>query len=195
MDELKGRELDAKVAEVVMGLPKREIPAGLSKFGHVDPSSDLWRDIIERAMEAGVVLAVNSAYKGAHYGADFDGWHLSYSIPYADAYKADDELRMSGTVVEEWTHGFEPGVYISVADTPRYSSDIANAWAVIEKLIADHPTWFPEVHENRVQHYCKIWKNNPMQRDAFGWLAIEYGMSTPEAICKAALAAKGRTNG
>lgn len=75
------------------------------------------------------------------------------------------------------------------------STSITSAWGVIEKLIKDHPDWYPEVHPSSHQHYCKIWRNTPGSNspESYGWLAEEYGRSDPHAICLAAIKAVGFT--
>jgi len=67
-------------------------------------------------------------------------------------------------------------------ELPHYSTDIAAAWAVVEKLCEF--SWHIELHGGH--HLVTIFS------DATTW-ETEAGDSTPEAICLAALAAVGAT--
>ena len=67
---------------------------------------------------------------------------------------------------------------------PPYSTEIAHAWDIIERMKADR-FLFPEVHENARQAWCALWENREGQR--YGWLAKQYGLDAPHAICLAGL--------
>lgn len=77
---------------------------------------------------------------------------------------------------------------------PPYSTDIAAAWQVVEKL-KERSDLFPQiswirVHDNQYQHRCEIWQNDPPNK-LYGWLADVYADTAPLAICLAALAVMG----
>lgn len=71
-------------------------------------------------------------------------------------------------------------------DIPNYSTDIAEAWEIIKKLIEYNPFW-----EEKNCLYFQLSPTNPA-----GWMCnfgdsrhIEYGDTAPHAICLAALKA------
>jgi len=80
------------------------------------------------------------------------------------------------------TFGFPPGVTDTYSEPPHYSTDIADAWLVVEKLRKDGcPFLFGH---NRNPHN--------------GWFAdfllhplVEYADTAPLAVCRAALKAVG----
>jgi hypothetical protein len=77
---------------------------------------------------------------------------------------------------------WSPVYDLDITDLPRYSTNIADAWKVVEKMRDDG--WHPAVEWELNQWECTMWH-----------VAYESGYarsdSAPEAICMAVLKAKG----
>jgi uncharacterized protein YpuA (DUF1002 family) len=61
------------------------------------------------------------------------------------------------------------------------STDIADAWQVVDKLKEDYNMWL----EQEGIYQCMFFKNNPYEQD------YSFAKTAPEAICKAALLVMG----
>lgn len=90
----------------------------------------------------------------------------------------------------------QPGIPVCLAggEIPPYSTDIAAAWEVVEKLQKDNPFWKTSNYEGWMNFNLGPTTGN----DGFGWYAnfgdsntIAYGKTAPHAICLAALKALG----
>lgn len=133
-DKMTDSELDAMVAEKVMGLPARVIPDDARDGSCVSHTHPLARDILSRAVASRVVLKQGATYKGTSYVATFDGWALAYVVD--DNYRASESITLDGDA-ELWMHGIDNGVFIAPSTPPDYSTSIADAWAVVDRLRRD----------------------------------------------------------
>ena len=210
------RELDARVAEQVMGIPRREVPraeAATYSDKSLREGGDLWTDIVRRAIGVGVVLRQTGAYKGVSYGADFDGWRLSYHLGHSDSYRADEEMRLTGEP-ENWLDPWGSGLFVGPAEAKPYSTDIAAAWEVVAKVQRQNSGWrFSILGGDVSMGYLggDVYRGvDEDSREAFGWHAEFFGHIDPRlnygqrhgeayaetpalAICLAALAATDST--
>ncbi|RPJ36270.1 MAG: hypothetical protein EHM35_08405 [Planctomycetaceae bacterium] len=72
-------------------------------------------------------------------------------------------------------------------DFPCYSTDIAAAWLVVEKLIAKGYEFTLE--DDKQGFMCRFDWVSPV---VVGWAGVEHAPTAPLAICRAALAAVGQ---
>jgi len=71
-------------------------------------------------------------------------------------------------------------------DFPKYSTDIAAAWEVVEKMKEE---FYFNLHLNRQGNYEARFQGSILAKEEI--MGAAYSESAPHAICKAALAAKG----
>lgn len=108
--------------------------------------------------------------------------------PQMDALVAEQVMGWGRSKGGLYRPGGDPKNIRDYRDVPRYSTDIAAAWLVVEKLIADG--WFPDVQFN--DWGTESWHATLMRRTdderADGYHGAQ-AASAPLAICRAALAA------
>ena len=134
MPDLKpGLEMDSLVAKA-LGKPQRTVPPELADGECLKHDSELWLDIVQRAIDAEVGLEQSGAYKGVSYSAVFDGWQISYHLDYSDSYRADDSILIDGTP-DRWRHSSgDYGLFIKPAPPPPFSTDPGKAIKALEEF-------------------------------------------------------------
>lgn len=193
MIELSEPELDAAVAEAIFGVPVGRIPKSEDNGdGYLRDDTATWRDIVERAIAAGLELRQGHAYKGVSYGGDFDGWSIYFHLDYSDAYKAPDTISLTGPL-DKW----QGQLSVCPALPPRYSSHIDAAWQVVERLRGERDMVLKLVGAERMVNmytaafwvpHCRRCRHARWARCA-GACNIAVERTAPLAICLAALRA------
>jgi len=154
-----GRELDALISEQVMGIPVvcHDWPCGYS------PDCGEYEAAMFVLKQDGKYIS-NSEWNNSRGPVVAEYLDLDYGWPpYEDA-------------------GICGGLIAHVEPVPFYSADIAAAWQIVEKLIANGAT--PQIYFSFGQWWVRL-----------SGLGAAVGSETlPLAICRAALEAAGQAN-
>lgn len=177
-----GSELDRLIHTEVMGLPIREIPDDMKKYGEMDENSPLWEDIVQRAIDSKVILEQINSYKGVNYGTYFDGWHLSYSVCHSESYRASENIRLDGKV-ENWKGDDWSGSYLCIypAEPFKYSTDIEYAFKVLDHLVDERGYYWTISTNPDGDGGREVW----IETEPEEWYGA-HANTLPLAICRAA---------
>jgi len=191
-DALSARERNQLVETGVFGTPVAVIPDGMAATYSSDTLSDqseLWAEVVNAAIAAGVELLQTGSYKGVTYGATFRGWRLTYSLGYSDSYRASDTIRLSG-VANEWACGLGDGLFVSPADPRPFTTSWDAMREVVEKM-ATNPDPKKQTLRLVAYPYNRCYATFDMEADSEDWSEANGTHAVPEAVYIAALTALG----
>lgn len=187
MAEQSNEQINALVAEKVMGQPQRVIPEGEDDgFGDcLKMGGPTWVAVVQSAIDAGVELRQSHTYKGTTYEAIHDGWLLRYTD--SDNYKASETVKLEGKPINWWST-FDGSLYVFPAEPAPYATDPTTDYLVLCHV---RETWSNKsqfAHRNQLQ---SMWYDRGLEREKAAGKMLVFGPNQyePGDYARAALAA------